>query len=254
MRFNSQICAELKWLNIGLAVGRSYKIQWNLGCTSNSGLKNLDVELRGTYKWKWSSVWRHVKYSGRAYANWTHTRVGLTTETYNWGYTVLKTWSRSRETGGRELRRLLSHLPVRTALPLSLSVLSFPVNYAQHFAGSQWVEVIKKIMEKTRRNGNGTHCTVTQGLPKAGEIRRQAFSCCRFQRRWGKHFTRLTAFQQGIFSRILKSMPDWGFRPRDRHLLLNLFPMILDGLKRIKVIFFDSFTTALSYFSRKFGP
>jgi len=27
-------------------------IQWNLGYTSRSGLKNLDVELRGTYKWK----------------------------------------------------------------------------------------------------------------------------------------------------------------------------------------------------------
>ena len=26
------------------------KIQWNLGYTSESGLKNLDVELRGTHK------------------------------------------------------------------------------------------------------------------------------------------------------------------------------------------------------------
>ena len=27
-------------------------LQWNLDYTSKSGLKNLDVELRGTYKWK----------------------------------------------------------------------------------------------------------------------------------------------------------------------------------------------------------
>jgi len=26
--------------------------KWNLGYTSKSGLKNLDVELGGTYKWK----------------------------------------------------------------------------------------------------------------------------------------------------------------------------------------------------------
>ena len=31
---------------------RLFCIQWNLGFTSKSGLKNLDVELRWTYKWK----------------------------------------------------------------------------------------------------------------------------------------------------------------------------------------------------------
>jgi len=29
---------------------KTHIIQWNLGYTSKSGLKSLDVELRGTYK------------------------------------------------------------------------------------------------------------------------------------------------------------------------------------------------------------
>jgi len=29
-----------------------FVVQWNLGYTSKSGLKNSDIELRETYKWK----------------------------------------------------------------------------------------------------------------------------------------------------------------------------------------------------------
>jgi len=32
------------------AVTKTYTLQWNLGYTAKSGLKNLDIELRGTYR------------------------------------------------------------------------------------------------------------------------------------------------------------------------------------------------------------
>jgi len=38
------------WICFGSLLSSAIQIQWNLGYTSKSGLKNLDVELRGTYK------------------------------------------------------------------------------------------------------------------------------------------------------------------------------------------------------------
>jgi len=81
LRFS--LTSKIELLIFALLFGaRGFVIRWNLGYTSKSWLKNLDVALRRTYstsenKIPYNAMW---SYSGRDYTNWTYKRVGLTTE------------------------------------------------------------------------------------------------------------------------------------------------------------------------------